>query len=162
MRLQQRPDQRQVIRVTDDDGVRVPHRDRRHLETRDTLAPVDLHLAEVGLDSPVAEHPRFHHPRPDREPHPLDAVPLGEPARHDARPVAGHLGLRAVRVPDRDVGRVRAGHIHLEDAVRVADELADAVGRELSVLQEQVGVAECVPPRGSHPRPRPPGDRRQR
>ena len=60
--------------------------------------------------------------------------PLGQPARRDARAVAGHLRARAVGVPDRDLEPVVAAAEDLEDAVRVAD-LARARRRESATPQ---------------------------
>jgi hypothetical protein len=93
------------------------------VETGDTLRLADLDLAEVLFDLHAAEHARDHFARPDAHAHHVGACSLGEPPRRDARPVPGHLGTRAIGVPDDDVAVVG----NLEDAVSVADLGADAL-----------------------------------
>ena len=86
--------------------------------------------AEMLLDERAVEHPRLHLAVADRDDDLVGAGALGEPARGDARPVAGHLRLRAVGVPDRDLEPVVPCVEHFDEAVRIADVRADELGRQ--------------------------------
>ena len=162
VRLEQRPDERKVVRVADDDRVRVPHRDGGHPETGDALGLVHLDRAHVLLDEVSAQHACDDLSRPDPYAHLVGARPLCEPARRDARAVPGELGGRAVGVPDHDLRRRAVDGHDLQDPVRIADLAANELRRQPSRLREQVDVPVGVPARRSHRRPRPAGGRRQR
>ena len=167
MRLEERPDQRQVVRIAFHHSVRVPDGDRRHFEARDPLGLVHVDLAEILLDVVAADHPRADDTRADADSDVGRSRPLREPARRDPRPVAGQFGGRAIGVPDHDLGLVAARRDDLEDAVRGATgaELTHAfrVERlvEVSSLDEPVDVSERVPLRECRRRRHPLGDRRQ-
>ena len=58
VRLEHRPDARQLVGIADDDRVRVADVDRDHLVSRDALGRRHLHLSDVLLDPPVRQPPR--------------------------------------------------------------------------------------------------------
>ena len=133
-------------------------------------APTSTLPISVSTIEPAA-HARDDLARPDGDDDLVGAAPAREPAGGDARPVAGELGRRAVRVPDDDLGARPVGGEHLEDPVGAdadvvvaepADERRLEREADLSPLDEQVVVAEPVPLRESHRRPRPEDDPRER
>ena len=164
-----------AVGVAADDRVRVADRDRRELDLgavdRERLRGADLHSAHLGLDLEPAAHARDDLARPDGDDDLVGAAPAGQPAGGDARAVPRELGRRAVRVPDDDLGARPVGGEHLEDPVRADAEVVVAEppderrlqrAADVSPLDEQVVVAEPVPLRESHRRPRPEDDRRER
>ena len=160
MRLEQGPHARELGRVALDHGVRVADVHRREGDALDLLWLADDHRAEVLFDERAVEHARGHLARADAHGHRARAGPVGEPPRGDAGAVPGHLGARAVRIPDRDLDPVVAGGAHLEDAVGVADRAAYRV-RVQHVLSDEVDVPLRLPARRSHPRAPPAVGRRR-
>ena len=107
MRLQERADaerSRQGRRRRRHAGFR-PKPERTRFRPRPRPS-ADLDLAHVLLDLTVGANTRRHVALADADRDVVDACLLCKPARGDARAVARHLGLRAVRVPDHDVGRI--------------------------------------------------------
>jgi hypothetical protein len=161
-----------VVGRVANDRVWVADRDGHHL----VLLSVDVerlllpHLdgAHLGLDLLAVAHRRHDLARPDFDPDAIETVSPRQPAGGDPRPVSGQLRGRAVGIPDDDLRRVTVRRQHFDDAVRadaevVVADLLHALGRQrqgkLSPLDQQVVVAEPVPLRELHPRPRPEGDR---
>src|SRR5947209_4743718 len=60
MRLEERPDAHDLIRVAAHDGVRVADRDRDELDPLDGLPRANLDLAHVRLELAVVEHAGGH------------------------------------------------------------------------------------------------------
>ena len=118
MSLQQRPDPRQVVRVADHDRVRVADVDHDHVQLGDPLRLGDGHGPQLLLYVAVLDS-RDGLASPDANADFAGSRSIGEPARGDARAVAGQLGRRAVRVPDDDVGFGVRGGDDLDDAVGV-------------------------------------------
>ena len=117
----------------------------------------DLDRPELGLVQAVLRPPHVHRSRADVDTGPRRAGATHQPRGRDTRPVAGHLGVRAVRVqdPDRDVVAVHGEH--LDDAVR-----ADRVGDGRRPLTDEIDVPVCVPARRSQRRSPPAAGRPRR
>src|SRR5205085_11324088 len=103
MALEQPADALDLGGVAADDRVRVPDRDPYELDAFDDLGRPHLDAPELLLDLAVA-HTRPHGARADADRNLSASRPLGEPASRDPGAVSGHLGLRPIRVPDRDLG----------------------------------------------------------
>ena len=151
MRLEQQADAADLARVADDDGMRVPDRDRNDRQTVDQLGMTDLEWADVLLDPSVGASARSDLALADADTDGVEARPLGKPARDDPGAVAGHLGLRTVGVPDHDLGRVALDRDDLENAIRVATCRLD-LGRsqrprKFSSFDEEIAVAGGLPGR---------------
>ena len=166
------PEELVVLGRVPDDRVRVADRNRDHL----VLLAVDLErfplphldLAHLRLDLLPVAHRRDDVAGPDADPDAVEPVTPGQPAGGDSRAVSGQFGGRSVRVPDHDLRRVAVRRQDLDDPVGadtevVVADLLHPLGRQrqgkLSPLDQQVIVAEPVPLRELHPRPRPEGDR---
>ena len=108
VRLEQRADPRQVGRVAVDDRVRVADVDRDEPDALDLLGLSDRDEPHVLLDEAVSAEHRRHLALAHAHDDAVGARALGQPARRDPRAVARDLGLRAVRVPDRDLDPVVA------------------------------------------------------
>src|SRR3954451_7650484 len=89
--LEQRPESRKVVRIADDDGVRIAHVDRDEVDPLDALAPDELHR-ELLLDASMGVSERDHLALADTHARALGA----EPGCDDSRRVARHLGGGAV------------------------------------------------------------------
>jgi len=140
-------------RTTEVERLHLPHLDRSDIE-RDVAV-----LADDSFDLA----------RSDRDRDSLGARPARKPGRDDAHAVAGELGDRAVGIPDADLGLRTVGGHDLEEAVRtdavvVVAQLRNGVRRqrlgEVSLLDQQVIVAQRLPLRQFHVRSRPRDDRR--
>src|SRR5262249_25128188 len=129
-----------------DHGVGVPDIDGRETDAVDLLGLTDQDRRDLLLDEAAAEHPCLHLALvdPDRD----RARPglAGEPCRRDPRAVAGHLGWRAVRIPDPDLQPVLAAVADLEDPVRVTHLGPDEV-RCHGALSYEIDVALRLPTR---------------
>ena len=95
MRLQERAETEEVVSpvLEPDDGVRVAHRDGRHLEELagdvQCLERADVYLSEILLDEPVVTDVREHGARADVHPY------VGLPVRR-----ASHAAAMRVPLPD--------------------------------------------------------------
>ena len=150
------PSSSDLARVAHHDGVRVADRDRDQLDAVDDLRRPDLHPAQLRLVETVLGAP--HHDaswvRRARAPPPSRAA--HQPGGGDPRPVAGHLGVRAVGVDDGDRDVVALDRQHLDRAVRAGQVEA---GRR--ALMNEIDVPVCVPARRFQRRS-PPGAGRPR
>src|SRR5215213_9683679 len=142
--LEQRPDAWKVVRIADDDGVRVPDVHRDEVDPLDALRPQDLDR-ELLLDPSVGGPARDDFALADAHARALGA----EPGCNDPRRVPGHLGGGAVGVPDDDVGPVVAVRDDLGDAVRIADAAPDTLRIE-RLLRHEVHVSVRAPPLHRH------------
>src|SRR5439155_14989672 len=100
MRLEQRTDELDVVGVADDDRVWIADVHDGDLETGDPLARDDRRGAELGLVEPVPHAANLDDPRPHAHACAVVARSLHQPGARDARPVAGHLRVRSVRIHD--------------------------------------------------------------
>ena len=155
MRLEQRADELDVVRFADDDRVWITDVDDGDLETGDPLTGDDRRGAELGLVEPVARAAHVDDTRP--HPHTGGVVTraLHQPGAGDARPVAGHLRVRSIRIHDPDVHGVPIDRQHIDRSV-------EAVLMHVRLtLEDEVHVPVCVPARRCHRRSRPAGDPRR-
>jgi hypothetical protein len=142
MALEARADANDLRRVTLDDGVRVPDRDRHEGDPLDLFGGAYLDRPELLLDE-LTTYPRAGHAITDANAHLVGAAALGEPPGCDPRSVPGQLGSRPVGIPDRDLG---LGAVDVEDfehavGLVLSRELARSVSSQPLVLDEQVDVA---------------------
>ena len=101
--------------------------------------------------------PHLHGSRADVNASLCRAGAAHEPGRGDSRPVARHLGVRAVRVDDADRHVVSGDTKHLDRAVG-----SGQVGTGRRPLKNEVDVPVCVPARRSQRRSPPAGGRPRR
>ena len=153
MRLEQRPETRQVVWISHHDRVRVADVDHDHVQALDLLRPGDGHRSQFLFHVAVLDA-RDGLARSDANADLRDAGSICEPAGRDARAVPGQLGRRAVGIPDHDIGLGLRGGDNLDDAVGVPDLDAHALRTQPALVSEQVDVPVRVPLRESHPRPR--------
>lgn len=159
MALEQRPEPQQLLAVgvTPDDGVRIAHGDAGELDPLiaelDRLRLVHLDRPDLEPDLRTMDCPCVLPPR-DRDGDLHSARAFRKPGGGNARAVTGELGHRSVRVPDHDLGSRSGGRDDLEDTVGTepvanVTESRDLLGveraAELSLIDEQVAVAERVP-----------------
>ena len=123
MRLEQGSDALDLVRVSDDDRVRVSYRDPDECNPVDDFRWPDPNFAEVLLDLAALEHRRDDFPLADTNRNPTCAAALGEPGGGNASSVARELGLRAVGIPDDDAHVLVTGGDDLDDAIGVACEV---------------------------------------
>jgi hypothetical protein len=164
--VEQRADAPDLAGIAEDDGMGIADRDRHDLDAGDELGFADLEHAELLLHLAVGKQARRDLARSDADHDAVEPGPVGEPAGRDACPVAGHLCLRAVRVPDDDPRRAAVDGENFEDAVGVAHRLADVLhtqrALELSPLEEQIEVPGGLPGRESRGRSQGQSDRHAR
>ena len=167
------PEQLAAFGLATDDSVWIAHRHRREVDSLVTeverLRLPHFHLSDVQRDVAVRTDHGVEVARPDRDRDALGTRLAREPGCNDANAVAGELGGRAVGVPDTNLGSCPVDGRDLQepvrpDAVVVVAELPDAVRcqrlGELSLLDQQVVVAERLPLRQFHWRCRPRDDLR--
>ncbi len=154
MRLEQRPDPREVVGIADDDRVRVADRHADDVEIRDALRLGDFDVTELRLVQ-LADTPHLDDARPDAHVRDVMTGALHEPRAGDARPVARHLGVRSVRIHDRN------GHVVAIDRQDVDRSVEAVLVHVRLTLEDEVHVPVCVPARRCHRRSRPAGDPRR-
>ena len=146
MPLEQRSDDRQVSRIAGHHGMRIADVDGHERDACDLFLGPDDDGAELLFDERRLQHPRPHLAVADADDYCSGAAACGEPAGSDACPVARHLRLGAVGIPDHDLEAFAIGGQHFDEPVGVAHERADEVRRE-RVLSDEVDVLLCVPTR---------------
>src|SRR5436853_591356 len=152
------PAQLSTLRLAADHGVRIADRHGRDLDLLavevEPLRLTDVDDPDVEDDLAVTPHVGCRLSTADADLHFRLADPAREPCGDDAGAVAGELRRRTVRIPDPDVGSRAGGGEDLEHSVGTNAEVVVAESpnrvrrqrrRQLSLLDEQVVVAERVP-----------------
>ena len=155
MRLQQRPDARDLLGVAAHDCVGIADRDAHDVDPRDRLRLAHVDATHLGFVEAVAERAYLDVARADAHANSLDARLLDQPSGCDPRPVSRHLRDRPVRVDDPDLDLVPRRAQDLDNAV--GPRCAPAAG-----LSDLVDVPVRLPDGRSHPRPPPVADRHAR
>jgi hypothetical protein len=175
MPLDARAESKQLaaLRLAPHDRVGIPHRDRRELHPLvaevERLGLPHLDASDVELDLSVVAHVALDLEPADAQCHlPGTGLPR-EPCGDDPCSVSGQLRCRAVGIPDQQLGPRTVDRHDFEqpvgaDAVVVVTQTPHTVRCQwvgkLSPLDQQVIVAERLPLRQFHLRPRRAGDRR--
>ena len=148
--------------VAPHDGMRVANVDRCQLHRVagdvDGLELTDLHWTHIGLDQCGVQHACGNRSRSDPDRDRVGAGAGGKPAGRYPGAVPGHLGRRAIRIPDPDVERGSVAAQNLDDAVGTDALLGITQARRvcgsqitcIRLLDHDVAVTERMPLREPH------------